>query len=76
MLIGAVILLSAPEEPLLAATVLTASLAILGFFSLSIAVFNLVPIRPLDGAIVWGLLPAFLKRLRAKPDRRKPAWPS
>ena len=53
-----------------------AILAILGFFSLSVAVFHLVPIRPLDGAIAWGLVPAFLKRPRAKPARREPAWPS
>jgi membrane-associated protease RseP (regulator of RpoE activity) len=53
-----------------------AILAILGFFSLSVAVFNLLPIRPLDGAIAWGLLPAFLKRLRAKPARRQPGWRS
>jgi Zn-dependent protease len=49
-----------------------AILAILGFFSLSVAVFNLFPIRPLDGAIAWGLLSAFLKRLRAKPAKREP----
>jgi membrane-associated protease RseP (regulator of RpoE activity) len=55
---------------------INAILAILGFFSLTVAVFNLLPIRPLDGAIAWGLLPAFLKRRRAKPARRKPAWPS
>jgi membrane-associated protease RseP (regulator of RpoE activity) len=36
--------------------------SILGFFSLSVAVFNLLPIRPLDGAIAWSLLPALLKR--------------
>ena len=53
-----------------------AILAIFGFFSLSVAVFNLLPIRPLDGAIAWGLLPAFLKRLRAKPARREPGWRS
>jgi membrane-associated protease RseP (regulator of RpoE activity) len=53
-----------------------AILAILGFFSLSVAGFNLLPMRPLDGAIAWGLLPAFLKRLRAKPARRKRGWPS
>jgi Zn-dependent protease len=53
-----------------------AILTILGFFSLSVAVFNLLPIRPLDGAIAWGLLPAFLKRLRAKPARREPGWRS
>jgi len=53
-----------------------AILAILGFFSLSVAAFNLLPIRPLDGAIAWGLLPAFLKRRRAKPARREPDWRS
>jgi Zn-dependent protease len=53
-----------------------AILAILGFFSLGVAAFNLLPIRPLDGAIAWGLFPAFLKLLRAKPARRKPGWPS
>jgi Zn-dependent protease len=53
-----------------------AILAILGFFSLSVAVFNLLPIRPLDGAIAWDLLPAFLKRPRAKPARREPGRPS
>jgi Zn-dependent protease len=53
-----------------------AVLAILGFFSLSVAVFNLLPIRPLDGAIAWGLLPAFLKRLRSKPSTRGSGWRS
>ena len=33
-----------------------AVLAILGFFSLSTAVFNLLPLRPLDGATAWGLI--------------------
>jgi Zn-dependent protease len=34
-----------------------ASLAILGFFSLSAAVFNLFPMRPLDGAIAGAFSP-------------------
>ncbi len=38
--------------------------AILGYFSLGIAVFNLLPFRPLDGATAWGLLPALLARKR------------
>jgi hypothetical protein len=29
----------------------------LGFVSLSVAVFHPLPIRPLDGAIAWGLSP-------------------
>jgi membrane-associated protease RseP (regulator of RpoE activity) len=53
-----------------------AILAILGFFSLSVAVFNLIPLRPLDGAIAWGLLPALFKRPRARPAKREPSWRS
>ena len=44
--------------------VVNAILAILGYFSLGIAVFNLLPIKPLDGATAWGLLPALLARKR------------
>src|SRR5467141_3488168 len=44
-----------------------AILAIFGFFSLSTIVFNLLPIRPLDGAIAWGLFPAFFKRSSTRP---------
>jgi Zn-dependent protease len=53
-----------------------AMLAIWGFFSLSLAVFNLLPIRPLDGSIAWGLLPALFKRSPAPPVRREPGWRS
>jgi Zn-dependent protease len=51
-----------------------AIILILGFFSLSTAVFNLLPIPPLDGSIAWGLLPSLFKRLRAKPAKREPGW--
>ena len=49
-----------------------AILAILGFSSLSMAVLNLLPVRPLDGAIAWGLPPALSSvhmraRLNANP---------
>jgi Zn-dependent protease len=47
-----------------------AMLAIWGFWSLSFAVFNLLPIRPLDGSIAWGLLPALFKRSPAPPVGR------
>jgi len=40
---------------------------ILGFFSLGVAIFNLLPIRPLDGATAWGIIPAFLARRRRRP---------
>ena len=36
---------------------LNALLAILGFFSVGVAIFNLLPIRPLDGSIAWGIIP-------------------
>jgi Zn-dependent protease len=49
---------------------------ILGFFSLSVAAFNLLPIRVLDGAIAWGLLSALSKR-RVQPSKKpKPVWRS
>jgi Zn-dependent protease len=53
-----------------------AILAIWGFFSLSMAVFNLLPIRPLDGSIAWGLLPALFRRPPASSIRREPGWRS
>lgn len=46
-----------------------AILVILGFFSLSMAVFNLLPMRPLDGAIAWRLFPALLSRGAARAKR-------
>ncbi len=53
-----------------------AILAIFGFLSLSSIVFNLLPIRPLDGAIAWGLLPALFKRSTTHPAKREPGWRS
>ena len=41
---------------------INAIFAILGYFSLGVAVFNLIPVPPLDGATAWGLLPALLAR--------------
>lgn len=53
---------------------LNAVLAIFGFFSLFVAVFNLVPVPPLDGAVAWGLLPAIFKRSQARDAKREPGW--
>lgn len=53
-----------------------AALAILGFFNLSVAVFNLLPVRPLDGAIAWRLLPALFKHSPMHPPKREPGWRS
>src|ERR1700687_626383 len=51
-----------------------ALLSIMGFFSLSMAAFNLLPIRPLDGSIAWRLLPALIKRRPTRPAKRENAW--
>jgi Zn-dependent protease len=44
--------------------------ASLGFFSLGVAVFNLLPIPPLDGSIAWGIIPAFLAERRSRIPRK------
>lgn len=49
---------------------INAVLAILGGFSLLVAVFNLIPARGLDGWVAWGLIPEWFKRLRARRARR------
>ena len=41
---------------------INAVLALLGFFSLGVAIFNLLPIPRLDGAIAWQIIPEFIKR--------------
>lgn len=53
-----------------------AILAIFGFFSLSVAVFNLIPVPPLDGAIALRLLPSLFKSPRAPRDVRESGWRS
>lgn len=51
---------------------------VLGYYSVVIAVFNLLPVAPLDGKIAWGLFPALLKRrsMRSAKRDREPAWRS
>ena len=53
---------------------INAVLALLGFFSLGVAIFNLLPVKPLDGAIAWAIIPEAFKRIREKRERRPPAW--
>jgi Zn-dependent protease len=43
---------------------------ILGFFSLGVAVLNLFPVPPLDGATAWGIFPALFARRRAQAKPR------
>ncbi len=45
---------------------LNAVLAILGFFSIAVAAFNMLPIPRLDGAIAWGIIPETFKRIRGE----------
>jgi stage IV sporulation protein FB len=50
-----------------------AVLAILGCYSLLVAVFNLIPAGRLDGRTAWGLIPELIKRIRNRRKRsRKP----
>jgi Zn-dependent protease len=53
---------------------INALLALLGFFSLGVAAFNLLPIAPLDGAIAWAIIPESIKRLRAHRGSRSTSW--
>jgi len=48
------------------------AIGILGYYSLFVAVFNLIPAPPLDGVKAWYLIPELIKRARnrrAKPKR-------
>lgn len=49
---------------------LSAVLLILGGYSLASAGFNLLPIRPLDGATAWDVIPAWLEWKRRGPHPR------
>ena len=40
------------------------ALVIWGLFSIAIAVFNLLPFPPLDGAMAWQIFPAWISRSR------------
>lgn len=61
---------------------LNAALSILGGYSLFVAIFNLLPVPPLDGATAWELIPlsigralnAWRRRSRQPPWQRKNKW--
>lgn len=50
---------------------LNAFLAAFGFFSLFVAMFNLIPVPPLDGAVAWRLLPALFSA-QGEPQSANP----
>jgi membrane-associated protease RseP (regulator of RpoE activity) len=51
-----------------------ALIAILGFFSVGIALFNLLPVPPLDGATAWGIVPALFGRSRIQKSEQLRKW--
>lgn len=53
---------------------LNAVFAILGYFSIGVALFNLLPVPPLDGATAWGLFPALFDRARMGKSRSRADW--
>ena len=50
---------------------LNVAVGILGYYSLVVAVFNLIPVRPLDGAKAWYLIPELIKRVRSRQTKQK-----
>ena len=50
---------------------LNVAIGILGYYSLLIAAFNLIPLHPLDGATAWYLVPELIKRTRNPRRERK-----
>ncbi|HEX3745464.1 MAG TPA: hypothetical protein VHW09_16085 [Bryobacteraceae bacterium] len=57
-----------PFEPV------NAVLAILGGYSLLVACFNLLPVRPLDGSKAWDIVPAWIEQRRLQRSRRPLAY--
>lgn len=51
---------------------LNAVLAISGFFSLGIAILNLLPMWRLDGRLAWAIIPEAIKRIRVRSSGFRP----
>jgi stage IV sporulation protein FB len=49
------------------------AIGVLGYYSLIVAAFNLVPVPPLDGAKAWYLIPELIKRARTRQTKPKRA---
>ena len=50
-----------------------AVLVVLGPYSLMVAVFNLLPIGRLDGAVAWWIIPEAVKQVRARKVKKASA---
>lgn len=55
---------------------INAALALLSFYSLGVAAFNLIPAAPLDGAIAWKIISAWIRRQRERRNRVTPKYRS
>lgn len=53
-----------------------AVMVILGGYSLLVAAYNLLPIRHLDGAIAWGIIPEAIRRAKSRRKKKdvRPGW--
>jgi len=47
-----------------------AIMGILGGYSLVLAAFNLLPVRPLDGSMAWRIVPEFIKRVKGRKKKK------
>ena len=52
---------------------LNVAIGILGYYSLLISAFNLIPLHPLDGATAWYLVPELIRRARNRRNKPKRA---
>lgn len=52
-------------------TAANVAIGVLGYYSLVVAAFNLLPIPPLDGAKAWFLIPELIKRARTRRSKQK-----
>lgn len=52
---------------------INAILIIFGPYSLVVAVFNLLPIRGLDGSVAWWIIPEAIKRMRGRKVKKAAA---
>jgi Zn-dependent protease len=50
---------------------LNVAIGILGYYSLLVAAFNLIPLSSLDGATAWSLVPELIKRNRNRRNKPK-----
>jgi Zn-dependent protease len=55
---------------------LNAPLVMFGYFSVAVALFNLLPVPRLDGATAWRIVPQLWRRWRSRRPRPAPPAPA